>query len=88
MQVGVSFFFQGKSDRTRGKSLVLPGRFRLDIRENSFTERPVRHWHRLPRAVVVSSSLEGFKAYVDVALGGMVPLWTWQWWVNVWTPGL
>ena len=33
---------------------------------------PPRHWTRLPRAVVESPSLEGFKKRVDVALGGMV----------------
>jgi len=32
----------------------------------------VRQWHRLPRAVVESLSLEVFKKHVDVALRGMV----------------
>jgi len=40
----------------------------LDIGKNVFTARVLRNWTRLPRAVVESPSLEGFKSRVDVAL--------------------
>jgi len=44
----------------------------LDIGKNFFTERVVRHWPRLPRAVGESPSLEGFKKHVDRAVQDMV----------------
>ena len=40
----------------------------MDIRKHFFTRRAVKHWHRLPGAVV-QSSLGVFKRRVDVVLG-------------------
>ena len=43
----------------------------MDIRKNFFSEK-VMHWHRLPREVVESPSLEMFKKHRGVVLRDVV----------------
>jgi len=61
------------SGRTRGHGFKLKeGRFRLDIRSKSFTQRVLRHYHRLSREDVGASSLEALKASLDGALSRLI----------------
>ncbi|KFV78152.1 hypothetical protein N308_15089, partial [Struthio camelus australis] len=47
-------------------------KFNLNLRKNFFPVRVPGHWHRLPREVVESPSLEIFKTHLDVILGNML----------------
>lgn len=45
----------------------------MDIKKNSFMEKVVRDWNRLPRREVVESPfLDVFRKFVDLALKDMV----------------
>ena len=71
--MGVGLFSQITSNRMSGNVLRLHWwRFRLDIRNNFFSKRVVRHCNRVPKEVVESPFLEVFKKCVDMALQDMV----------------
>lgn len=57
------------------------GRVRLGVRERVCTQRLLKHWDRLPRAVNMAPSLLEFKKCLDSALRHMVcflsgPVWS------------
>jgi len=61
------------SDRTRGNGHKLQyGRLCLNIRQSFFTVRVTEQWHRLPRDIMESPSLEILKSHLDMVLGSHV----------------
>ncbi|KFP29267.1 hypothetical protein N325_07957, partial [Colius striatus] len=72
-EVETSLFSLVTSNRTRGNGMKLEHKkFHLNIRNNYFTAHVTEQWHRLPRGVVESPSLEVFKTRLDMFLCDLI----------------
>ncbi|KAK4831148.1 hypothetical protein QYF61_015451 [Mycteria americana] len=67
---GARLFSGVPSDKTKGNGhKVKHRRFRLNIRKHFLPVKVTDHWHRLPREVVDSPSLEILRSCLDMVLG-------------------
>lgn len=72
--------YQECNDRTMGNGFKLKeGKYRLDARKKSFTQKVVKHWHRLLGEAVGSPSLGVLKTRLDGAWGSADQSWGWDW---------
>ena len=76
---------QCQDQRARHRQTLKHRRFPLYVRKHFLTVRVTEHWHRLPREVVESPSLELFKNHVATVLGSwlcaaLLEQWGWTRW--------
>lgn len=72
-QEGGRIFTWSDSDRAGVNGFKLKvERFRLDVRKEYFSQRVMKHRHRLPKEVADAPSLEAIKASLDGLLGSVI----------------
>lgn len=73
LEESASLFTLAITDRTCGKRTKLhQEKFRLDIRENFFTMKMIKHWNRISREMVDAPRLSVFKRHWDNVLNNML----------------
>jgi len=72
-KAGEGLFTRAWNDSTRDSGFKLKeSRIRLGKRKKFFPMKAVRHWNRLPRALVDALSVELFKDRLDGSLSNLV----------------